>query len=237
MRILYNNLLQSASLSGLYSDSGTSTRNLLDRILELKYLSTQTTDKIIGLWSTDQTISCISLGFHNLASASYTLRNSSGTSIGAGSLEVDYDTNMTYFAAVSGVRSIEVVINSSSICYLGGLSCGVPFSVEYHNVNPLFNYMSMDTPTWLKGGQTYGTRSKILEGWRATIALETSTERQEAKTMLNKAGNWFPVYADLYNLNHDEQRPVYGILQGDGEFARESTAAEYTTTIVIKEAR
>ena len=224
-------------MSSLNADDSTDVTNILDRLLELKYLSTQTTDTITGSWAMDQTISCIALGYHNLSSATYVLKNSAGTSIGSGSLEIAYDTNMTYFTAVPLVRSVEISIVSTTVAYIGGISCGVPFSMDYHNVNPRLDFNLNDSATWLTGGQTYGTRSTLIEGWSATLStIETST-RQEYKAMLALIGNWFPIYADLYDADHSEQRPIYGILQGNGQFTRESSSQQYSTNVVIKEAR
>ena len=237
MKLLYKNLLQSASLSSLNADDSTNVKNILDRLLELKYLSTQPTDTITGSWAMDQTISCIAIGYHNLTSATYALKNSGGATVGSGSLEVAYDTNMTYFVSVPFVRSIEITITSVLGAYVGGVSCGVPLSMEYHNVNPRFDYNLNDSATWLIGGQTYGTRTKLTEGWSATLSTMDNPIRQDFQTLLALVGNWFPLYADLYNDNHSEQRPIYGIMQGNGQFTRESITRQYSTNILVQEAR
>ena len=236
MKLLYDNLIQTATLSSDNATSTTNVNNLKDRILKLKYDATGSTDTVYAEWTSDQTISCIALGYHNLSGASYVLKNSGGSTIGSGTLEYSYDTNMTYFAAVSGVRTLEVSLTSSDNIYLGGLGCGTTFDVDGHNVNPRFDFQNQGSATWLTGGQTYGAQSAVLEYWRATIEVENS-DRLLFKSALNKVGNWFPIYADLYEENHAEQRPIYGILQGDGQFSRDSYNKLYGTTIVVKEAR
>lgn len=235
MKILYNNLLEQAALSAVNENESYPVSNLIDGFLELRFQGILSTTVITADFTTDQTVSCIALGYHNLSSGSYILKDSGGSTVLSGSLNVAYDTDMTYFTATT-CRSIEITLASSTTLYLGGLSVGVPFFIEYWNVNPGFSFPTQSAFTSLRGGQAIGTPAYTSEKWRATLSEITNTQRKEYKEMI-KTAKWWPCYADLYEDAHDEQRPIHAILEGDDQFVRDSFSRDYSATIVATEVR
>lgn len=236
MKILYNNLLESATLSATNGNESYPVANILDGFLELKFQAITNTTLVTASWASDQNISSIGMGYHNAASGSYILKNSSGTSVLSGALEVAYDTNMTYFTETA-CRSIELTFTTtSSLLYIGGISVGVPFAIDYWNVGPRFDFPNSSSFTALRGGQAIGRPSFIGEKWRATIGEISNTQRAAYKAMIQTA-KWWPCYADLYDTSHSEQRPIYAILEGDDQFTRDSYSHDYSATIVATEVR
>ena len=238
MKILLNNLILNASLTATDEDESYPVSRVKDRFLEYRFKSVVTSSTITASWATNQTVSCIAIGYHNATSGTYTLKDSGGSTVGSGSLEVDYDTCMTYFTAVSTVRSIEITLTSTSVLYLGGLGCGDPLEIEYHNVNPRFDYINKDSATFLDGGQALGklTKNRIVRN----VTVGSLTEAQFLSIMdgLDMVGNSFPVYFDLYDTSHSRlKRPIHGILIGDGQFNRDSRSNDYSTRLICSEAR
>jgi len=210
--------------------------NLTHQFLEKRFQSTTTTSVITGLFTADQTISAIGLGFHNLSSATYVLKDSGGSPVGSGSLSVAYETDITYFTAIA-CRSIEITATSSTTLYLGGISADDPLYFEYHNIDPRFDYISNDSSTQTRGGQALGVKSKRLNKYRAVLGHVTLAQKQSLNDMLDTVGNVYTFFGDLYDEAHTEARPLFCKLEGDGVFKRQSTSNDYVYTIVLKEAR
>lgn len=237
MKLLYKNLLAYGTLSSANGDDSFPVSDLTTRTLEARFQSITMSDTITCEWASNQSISCIALGYHNLTEATYSIKDSSDTEIASGSLEIDYDTNMTYFTEVTTARKLEVSITADTEAYVGGISCGVPLSFGNFNVNPRLDYISNGEAEWLDGGQTTGNWKRSVRRWRGTVSTIQNSERLEYRDMLDEVDVTFPIYADLWEESHDEEYPVHGILQGDGQFTRETSARVYSTTVVVREAR
>lgn len=237
MKILFDNLLRNATISATNEDESYPVSRVTDRYLEYRFKSITMTTVVTASWTTDQTVSCIALGYHNLSSGTYVLKNSGGTSVGSGSLEVDYDTDMTYFTAVSTVRSIELTLTSASVLYVGGLGCGVPFSQDFHNQNPRIDFVNNDNLTFLNGGQSLGTKTKNRWVYNATLNDLTQSDLETFTNGLVLVGKNFPVYFDLFNGDHTLGRPIHGVLRIRGRFNRDTTSGRYSIRVVCEESR
>jgi len=237
VKILYDNLLASATLSATNGNESYPIANVIDRFLEKKFQTITTSSVITVTFATDQAVSAIALGFHNLTSASYVLKNSGGSTLISGSLEITYDTNITYFTETA-CRSIEITIGgTASELYVGGISAGTPFYVVSHNVNPRFDFLNQDNYSVTRGGQATGRKTTTRKKWRATLSTITTAQINKFETMIETVGGWFPVYADLYEGIHTRFEPIHAILSGNNRFVRDSYNFDYSTTVVCEEVR
>ena len=112
MKILYDNYIESATLSATNEDGAYPVENLFDEYLIAPFKSISGASVVTLEFAINKTVSSIALGYHNLTSASYVLQDSGGNPILSGSLETSYDTNMTYFTSTS-CRKVEITLASS----------------------------------------------------------------------------------------------------------------------------
>jgi hypothetical protein len=236
MKILYDNKAINASLSATNPDDSFPIQNIVDRFLEKRFQSITTSTVITILFSMDTDISCISLGYHNLSAATYELKNSAGASLLTGSLVIAYDTDMTYFTETT-CRSVELTLTSLTTLYIGGVGVGTTLDIDYINTNPRIDYSPRDTKTIYRGGQATTIRTKPIFNYRVTVGDISRSLLGKIYDMIDTVGQWQPVYFDIYELNHAEQRPIYGLLGGDNQFVRDSYSQDYSGTITCEETR
>lgn len=236
MKLLYDNKLKAATITATNQNDSFPVSNVTHQFLEKRFQSTTTSSVITILFTADQTISAIGLGFHNLSSGSYVLKNSGGSTLLSGSLAVAYETDITYFTATA-CRSIELTLTSSSVMYVGGIIADNPIYFEYHNIDPRFDYLGQDSSSLTRSGQALGYKTKRLNKYRAVLGHLTLAQKQSLYDMLDTVGNSDTFFADLYDEAHTEARPLFCKLEGDGVFRRQSSSNDYVYTVVLQEAR
>lgn len=236
MKLLYDNKLKSATITATNQNDSFPVSNVTHQFLEKRFQSTTTSTVITILFASDQTISAIALGFHNLSSGSYVLKNSGGSTLLSGSLSVTYETDITYFTATA-CRSIELTLASSTTLYVGGISADNPLYFEYHNIDPRFDYLGQDISEQTRRGQVLGMKTRRLHKYRAVLGSVTLAQKTALYDMLDTVGNALTFFADLYDEAHTEARPLFCKLEGDGVFRRQSLSNDYVYTVVLQEAR
>lgn len=167
----------------------------------------------------------------------FELQNFSGATLYTGDAEMDYDTNTTYFDPITCRRIILKLTSLSPDIYVGGISAGDPLEFEYHQVNPRFSTEPSGTLSKTTGGQVLGKNYAQLRSWDAVIDSMGNDKRKEVLEMVNSIGAIGTVYADIYDLNHDEEEPMYATFTNVATLRRESTDQTYTMGIAVQEAR
>lgn len=166
----------------------------------------------------------------------YELQNASGGALLSGNLELDYDTNITYMAPTV-CRKIVLEITSLSDPYIGGISAGDPLEFENHQVEPRFATEQRGSIAKTLGGQTLGRNYAQLRSWDAVIPDMENERRKDVLEMQDTIGQVGTVYADIYDLNHDEEPPMYATFTNIATLRRESSTQKYTMGIAVQEAR
>lgn len=236
MKLMYNNRLKTATITATNENDRFPVTNTTHQFLEKRFQSTTTSSVITMELAENATISAIAIGFHNIDSGTYTLKDSGGSTVLTGSLDVVYETDITYFTATE-CRTIELELTSLSALYVGGLSVDNPLYFVYHNIDPTFSYEGQDTSSQTKGGQALGSKAKRLNMYQAILGTVTLDQKKELYNMLDVVGNSLTFFADLYDEDHEEARPVFCKLEGNGVFPKQSLSRDYSYTVVLKECR
>lgn len=236
MKLMYNNRLKTATITATNENDRFPVTNLTHQFLEKRFQSTTTSSIVTMELTEDTTISAIALGFHNIDSGTYTLKDSGGSTVLTGSLDVTYETDITYFGSTE-CRTIELDLTSLSTLYIGGSSVDDPLYFEYHNIDPRFDYVSSDSSTQTLGGQALGSKTKRLNRYRAVLGHLNLNEKKSLYDLLDTVGNVKTFFADLYDESHVTARPLFCKLEGDGVYRRQSSSNDYVYTVVLKECR
>ena len=236
MKILYNNLLESTTLTATNENGSYPITNTTHKYLEKKFMATTTTSTITLSLAMSADVSAIAIGWHNLSSGTYILKDSGGSTVGSGSLAVAEETDITYFTAIT-CKTIELSVVSADIVRIGGLGVGNPTHFLYHNTNPIIDYYDNDSSSFTAGGQLNGKKTATLLRYTAVLGKITNAQRKEVMDIIKSRGSIKPVYADLYALKHEEARPIYCRLAGNGAFKRQSDSYDYTYTVVMEEVK
>ncbi len=167
----------------------------------------------------------------------YELQGSTGTVLATGDIEMDYDTNTTYFDPVWCRKIVLKLTSLSSDIYVGGISAGYPIEFEYHQVSPRFATEPRGTLSKTNGGQVLGKNYQQLRSWDAVIDSMENDQRKEVLEMVDSIGAIGTVYADIYDEAHDEEEPMYATFTNIATLRRDSTDQTYTMGIAVQEAR
>ena len=268
MKILWNNYLSDSTVTATSEDSLYPVSSLYRKFLDKKFQAIGSLTTVTVLFPEDRTVSMLAYGFNNVTtsentivltkgaadtivltkgsadsivltlSASYVLKDSSGSTLLTGVLEVGDDVNINYLDPAVSCRSVEITFASSgeNPVYVGGLSIGDPLVYDYTVPNQqLINQLRSDV-SQTSGGQVIGNQDPMLREWRVSIPSMTNTKRLETQAMLRAVGQFQPVFADLWE-DSDQEEPMYGHFTQAGTYRRDSRAQDYRQGLTLKEAR
>ena len=126
MRVLYDNLLESATLSATNQDANYPIANVVDTTLLTNFKATATGSVITCTLASASTISCFAFGNHNINTLSIKLTDSvaATTTYNYTASELKFSDSVTremiYETAVTDVVEIEYTIVSLSTLFNGG---------------------------------------------------------------------------------------------------------------------
>jgi len=184
----------------------------------------------------DKVVSSISIGFTNADSATYEVYDSADVLITSGILSVSDYVNTLYIPAVT-CRKVLIILTSMDVLYLGGLFIGDPLIFQYHQVNPDLDKDPRGNIDKTNGGQVLGRNYKALRKTSCRVISLSESKRKEIMQMIETVGVVGTVYFDLYENNHDVEKPMYATLDSYGGLSRESKTGLYTMNIKAEEAR
>jgi hypothetical protein len=215
MKIAYDNLLESATITSTSENANYPVENLYHN-WKRKYF--QAGDDVLSLtltleWSIPQTIEAICIAYHNLDGATATFYDGSDVVLDTWTISVDYDTDMTY-GSQTGVYKIELALSAPVTIYLGNLFVGEviqnPKSADQDI--PLY---SSDVVSSSSDRQIAGRKGSVTRGGSISIPLLTSAERKEIESIFYDRGKIEPFYLDLWDLSHADFEPLYCVFESD----------------------
>lgn len=228
--------MEGADVTGLNEDPAFPVENLLHRFLEVPFQSSGLQAEVDIDFSADTAVSAIGLAWHNLSSAEADLVNASGTVLRTIPLEIEFDTNITYFEETQ-CRRIEVRLTSPDILRLGGMSVGVPVSFQEHARNPIVRRTPRGQLDKTTGGQGLGRRARRLRSFEAAFPILTDEQKREYEDMVDVLGYTTNVFIDLFDGDHQKEQPVRGNIAETGEFQLNSNRDRFGVTIAVEESR
>ena len=132
MRILFNSLVNDASISATNESLNYPATNLQHPYIKRRFQATGTSSTITLTYTADITTDCFFWSLTNATSITVTFKNSGGGTIDTINISSPNGrTEVEYIDSISNVRSIEIALTGSSDVYIRGIGVGA----YYQNLN------------------------------------------------------------------------------------------------------
>lgn len=208
MKILYDNLTKTATLSATNENSNYPIANTYHKWRKKYFLSSTTSTVITATLASASTITAIALSYHNLSACEAKLYNAADELLDTWTIPVANQTE-AYYDSAALVAKITLTCTSSATLYIGTIFIGasVNLSKSAEQDIPLD---STDTVTTSSDGQVSGRGGSYLRGANITLPVLTYAERQSIEAVFTACGKLVPFIIDLWDLSHSSFAPVYG---------------------------
>ena len=235
MRILFDDLVRSATLSSTYESANYPAQNLAHVFVKKRYQATASPDTVTIAWAADQAINCIFYGFHNVTGLVFTLKASGGSTLKTVTVSDPDEYGAEYFSVVSGVRSVSIAVTGAAGMYVGKVSMG-----EYYQApdpDDGFDEPLTDNTSVVRspGGQTLATRSVPLLGLSVVFSGKTRSEWVEFRDLYRSISKGATIWVDFSEDDHSFMAPLYCAFNDSPK--REKIAGQYSWTAELMESR
>ena len=246
MKILFNNLLSSATLSALGASVNYPLANLNHPFLKKKFQ--QSVDGSSGMpdasaltltWPSDQTIDFIAAGYSNATAFTLKLYDSADALLSTVTF-TNAEMGAT-FTAVTGVRSAKLLLDDESgdnpmTVYLGGLGIGLATDIG----RPIYDW----TPEYLDNsfgansldGQTQGQYIEPLRNPKFSFITASKTLVDAVRSGVNTLGRYGAVWVIPFAAALTTEKPLYCTIP-DGVESPGRDGLLYTFSLTFQEAR
>lgn len=235
MKILFNNVFEDASWSATNESLNYPVANLAHPFLRKRFQSTSTSSLVTASFGSDQTMSCLFYGYHNLTSLTVVFRNSGGGTLLTLNITSPEDIGVEDFTELTTVRSVEFTLNGASGFFLGGVGAGSCYMMP----DPLAAYEpgNEDNSDFSESpyGQTLQNFVEPLRELEYGFRDEEGTIYKEIDALYKSVGVGKPLYIDLYEDNRDKEPPIYAKLIRALSFPY--SPRRHNFTIRLREAR
>lgn len=232
MKILYDNILESAGFFSTPSASGPYiAANLTDQYLEKQYQVADDAATLTAVLGDASDINCIFWGYHNLASLSATF--TPGGTVG-GAISADR-FGALHFTVQEAVTQIDFALaGNDSPIYLGGLATGK--AVTFPAFVAAMNLARFDPSSVLdsKYGQSQQKKIRSLRSEAYTWRNMTMDQRDEFVSMYEQVGLGGKIWIDPTWRNHSVFRPMYCKIDREIEIKKVS-GMRYDITLAFRE--
>ena len=209
MRVLFDNLVVSATLTTDEPSDNYPVTNLAHPFLRRKYQSVASPAIITVTFAVDSVVDCLFYGWHNLTSLIVRLYDSGDSLLSTITVaSPESGVGSEFFTAVPAVAYAEVEI-AGSVPYLGGLGIG-----EFYELpRPIGDFSEgLDDHGVVvasSSGQAQQLYVEPLKTRDYTLVEMTRATRAEVAALMTSAGIGRPLWLDAFRLDHDYEPPMY----------------------------
>ena len=239
MRVLYNNLVESAAnLAMTNLDSNSTPEYLYDPYIELACFCTASASVITGNWIDAMTVDSMAIGYHNADFARLILRDLAGDELFNQELTLESGDSIYYFASVQGAYSFEVQLSGGEPIYIGFLSFGEYLELPRFTTGWKAPLVVRSIASKSLGGQVSGVFSRHLRGAEVSLPRITNDKLDEIVEYVAAVQTCKPHMVDLYPEAHDKVPARYAHITEVGEpVKRDESGFYWNMSITYEEAR
>ena len=207
MRISYDNLLKTATLTATNGNANFPIENVYHR-WQRKTFKADTTSVITAVLDDIALITSIMLDYHNLTSCVVTFYDFADTLLDTWTLDTSYNCIAEYGYVVDVVK---IIFTCESIVdiEIGTIFAGdsIYSEIESDQNIPL---KTSDVVTYSSDRQTSGRKGTVSRAGTISIPLLSDTERKQIEEVFYEMGYIEPFFIDLWDSSHDSFEPLYG---------------------------
>ena len=237
MRILFDNLILDATLSGGDASTNYPLTNLQDAFLQKRYQTIAAGDTtVVCTFDADVTVDVVFVGYTNAAGITATLKNSGGSTLASESFTLDNGVSAIHFASTyTTVRSIEFTVSGGAGTYVGGFAAGELYALPDPIASWEEPYTDNSTVTVSPAGQSLQNYVQPLRQYRWTFREFTRTEINALRSEYQAVGVGARVWVLPFESNQDFVEPLYAtILEAPRTI---KNGRRYNMTLAFQEAR
>ena len=240
MRIINSNKLHNGTYSATNESLNYPVENLDHPFLSKRFQATEDNSTIQIDLNTPADIDAIAYGLTNATTGSIKLYTESGgsyTLVETVTMSFTYYSNMVYTTTIRAniARIVFELSTATDYLYLGGVSAGEAFEIEYPLSN--FDRPHVDNTTWLQtaGGQSIANYRKPLKQISLTFNTEGLTEANNFITIYEDIGVGAPFYVDFFYGKRELVTPLYCCFSSPPD--DNGVGVDRTITIYLQECR
>ena len=207
MRISYDNLLKTATLTATNENANYPVENVYHR-WQRKTFKATTTSVITAILDDITAITSVIIDYHNLTSCSVAFYDYADALIDTWTMDMSYNTS-AHYGTVTDVAKVVLTCESIVDIEIGTIFAGdsLYFPIQANQDIPL---KSSDVVSVSSDRQTSGRKGSVTRAGTITIPLLTSAERKSLETVFYEMGLIEPFFIDLWDNSHTDFEPVYG---------------------------
>jgi len=207
MRISYDNLLKTATLTATNENPNYLIENVYHR-WQRKTFKATTTTAITAVLDDITAITSVVLDYHNLTSCSVAFYDYADALIDTWTMDMTYNTPAQY-GSVADVAKVVLACESFVDIEIGTIFIGdsLYFPIQAGQDIPL---RSSDVVSTSSDRQTSGRKGSVTRAGTITIPLLTSAERKSIEEVFYEMGLIEPFFIDLWDNSHLAFEPLYG---------------------------
>ena len=206
MRISYDNLLKTSTISATNENANYPVENIYHR-WQRKTFKATTNTVITAILDDVVSLSSVILDYHNLTSCSVAFYDYADALIDTWTMDCSFNTSAKY-GTVADVAKVVLTCESIVDIEIGTIFVGqsLYFPIQANQDIPL---KSSDVVSVSSDRQTSGRKGSVTRAGTITIPLLTSTNARALKVFY-EMGLIEPFFIDLWDNSHTDFEPVYG---------------------------
>jgi hypothetical protein len=207
MRISYDNLLKTATLTATNENANYPIENVYHRWQRKTFKASDTSIIDIALDDVADITSVI-IDYHNLTDCTVDFYDSLDGVIDTWVMDMSYNCSARY-GLVPDVSRMVITCASIVDIEIGSIFVGpsLYFPIESNQSIPL---KSSDSVAVSSDRQTSGRKGSVTRAGTITIPLLTSTQRKSIEGVFYEMGLIEPFFIDLWDTSHSDFEPLYG---------------------------
>ena len=206
MRISYDNLLKTATITATNENANYPVGNVFHR-WQRKTFKATTTTVITAVLDDITAITSVIIDYHNLTSCSVAFYDYADALIDTWAMDCSFNTSAKY-GTVADVAKVVFTCESFVDIEIGTIFVGDSYTSP--SKQSRHTLKSSDVVSVSSDRQTSGRKGSVTRAGTITIPLLTSTERKSLETVFYEMGLIEPFFIDLWDNSHTDFEPVYG---------------------------
>jgi len=211
MKILFDNLVKTATLTTTYPNLNYPVTNLAHTFLRRRYQMASSPTTITVTLAAASSVNCFFYGYHNLTAITVRLYNAGDALLKTVTIaSPESGVGAEHFDTIALVTYAEIDISAAATGYLGGVGLGLTSELPRPIADFKEELVDNSIVSMSPEGQTQQIYVEPLGSDIYTIRDVTRDERAAIIALFLAVGIGAPLWIDAFYGNHSYKAPYYG---------------------------